>query len=93
MLYASFQFCDNCNELIEGNVDAKTHYHNCTIHINDSDKENVHGSSSINDDVRELLISEVFCREALWNTLIPYAERSYKITSSLWNEIDIALGK
>ncbi|XP_070151829.1 uncharacterized protein [Polyergus mexicanus] len=48
--------------------------------------------SPVKVDDKELLISEVFCREPLWNSLIPYAERSFKITSALWVEVDIALG-
>lgn len=51
------------------------------------------GNESLEVDDKELLISEVFCREPLWNSLIPYAERSFKITSALWLEVDIALGR
>jgi len=40
-----------------------------------------------------LLIAEVFSREPLWNSQLPYAERSHNITSSLWQEIDNVLCK
>lgn len=49
--------------------------------------------SPVKVDDKELLISEVFRREPLWNSLIPYAERSFKITLALWLEVDIALGR
>lgn len=85
-----FQFCDNCDTIIKGSAAAKTHYSNCT---QDSDTEGLHASSFVEPDERELLIAEVFTREPLWNALLPYAERSFKVTSALWHEIDIALGK
>lgn len=91
MLYFLFQFCDNCNTVLKGSAAAQTHYSNCTMQ--DSDTEGLHASSSVEPDDRELLIAEVFSRELLWNALLPYAERSFKITSALWHEVDIALSK
>ncbi|XP_071572482.1 uncharacterized protein [Temnothorax nylanderi] len=86
---ASF-ICDNCDTVIEGSAAAQQHYSVCTLNA-DSEGENSHYSSQAADS-RELLIGEVFCREPLWNTSIPYARRGFKVTSELWQEVDIALG-
>ncbi|XP_012287469.1 uncharacterized protein LOC105703559 isoform X2 [Orussus abietinus] len=41
----------------------------------------------------EQLISEVFRREPLWNSKLPYKERGFKTTSVLWAEVDHILDK
>jgi len=61
------------------------------MHKDDSETEDLQVPDK--NDEKELLIAEVFCREPLWNSLLPYAERSHNITSILWHEIDRALGK
>lgn len=76
--------CDNCNAVITGSAAAQKHYDECTI--NKDETENV--LSSPESDEKELLIAEVFCREPLWNSQLPYAERSYNKTSIMWSEID-----
>ncbi|XP_071653615.1 uncharacterized protein [Temnothorax longispinosus] len=91
--------CDNCDAVLEGSAAAKTHYYNCTMRDSETqgETEGLHASSQSSpeipeNDQKELLITEVFCREPLWNTLLPYSERHYKTTSALWNEVDVILG-
>ncbi|XP_077255587.1 uncharacterized protein LOC143893745 [Temnothorax americanus] len=86
---ASF-ICDNCDTVIEGSAAAQQHYSVCTLNAGDSEGENSHSSQAA--DSRELLIGEVLCREPLWNTSLPYARRGFKVTSELWQKVDIALG-
>lgn len=80
--------------MLEGSAAAKIHFDNCTNIIqNDSETEDLNISNLVQRDEKELLIDEVFSREPLWNSQLPYAQRSHNITSTLWKEIDIALGK
>lgn len=41
----------------------------------------------------ERLIAEVFTRESLWNSTLPYKQRGPTDMKLLWSEIDSCLGK
>lgn len=45
------------------------------------------------DDYIERLIAEVFVRESLWNSTLPYKLRSPANMKTLWSEVDACLGK
>lgn len=45
------------------------------------------------NDYIERLIAEVFVRESLWNSALPYKLRNSVNIKTLWSEIDACLGK
>lgn len=92
----SYLQCHTCN----CNIDDGNHI--CEIDKiddiieDDNSTEELHENSSTeykDTDLTERLISEVFMREPLWNSKLPYKHRGPANIKLLWNEVDTCLGK
>ncbi|TGZ48329.1 Uncharacterized protein DBV15_08650, partial [Temnothorax longispinosus] len=59
-----------------------------TLENNDNTKNKGHNDS----DLTERLISEVFIREPLWNSKLPYKQRGPANMKLLWAQVDTCLG-
>lgn len=63
----------------------------CNTVVHDGEE---HECNIVNkDDYTEKLIAEVFVRENLWNSSLPYQFRGPITIKALWAEIDACLGK
>ncbi|XP_039310322.1 uncharacterized protein LOC120356763 [Solenopsis invicta] len=63
---------------------------NCSLSNNTNTFESQ--NKNLDQEYFEILIGEVFQREALWNSLLPYKFRGPSETKTLWSEIDVYLG-
>ncbi|XP_039313176.1 uncharacterized protein LOC120359514 isoform X1 [Solenopsis invicta] len=68
--------CNDCNTIV--NIGEE---HECNIEDN-----------NVYDDYNERLIAEVFVREGLWNSKLPYNFRGPAHLKTLWCEVDTCLG-
>ncbi|XP_039309938.1 uncharacterized protein LOC120358753 [Solenopsis invicta] len=75
--YATLGYmCNDCNTIV--NIGEE---HECNI-----------GNNNVYDDYNERLIAEVFVREGLWNSKLPYKFRGPAHLKTLWCEVDTCLG-
>lgn len=72
------QWCRDCDTVVRRGEE-----HDCYI-LDESDK---------NDSYTERLISEVYMRESLWNSTLPYKQRGPTDMKLLWSEVDSCLSK
>ncbi|XP_011136483.1 uncharacterized protein LOC105181426 [Harpegnathos saltator] len=76
-------YCDVDNNISAGEQNS---------FISDDTSDNISDINFLNkNEYLELLIAEVFQREALWNSLLPYKCRDPLEVKALWSEIDIYL--
>jgi len=81
--------CNKCRCIVDEN-------HVCDYDNTDNTSENNNNISTEHNyecDFTEKLISEVFTREPLWNSKLPYKQRGLRDIKSLWSEVDACLGK
>jgi len=81
--------CNKCRCIVDED-------HVCDYDNTDNTLENNNNISTGHNyecDFTEKLISEVFTREPLWNSKLPYKQRGPRDIKSLWSEIDVCLGK
>jgi len=80
--------CNKCKCIVDED-------HVCDYDNTDNTLENNNNISTDNYecDFTEKLISEVFTREPLWNSKLPYKQRGPRDIKLLWSEIDACLGK